>query len=94
MENTLINAIHIFTTLSSFCIIEVVKSWDLFNTIGLNTSEISIKHVTIIDDKAYLSIPRIKDDQKVTLVEATWPENLPNNLIIPKVYPSEQLQVN
>lgn len=72
----IINTLIVYITLSSILYFEIVETWDLLNTIGLNTTEIPIKHITIFKNKAYLSIPQIKDNQNVTFVEASWPESL------------------
>ncbi|XP_075231037.1 uncharacterized protein LOC142329946 isoform X2 [Lycorma delicatula] len=91
MGDILLNIVINFLVLNSISI-DVTKSWNLLNTIGLNTSEIPIRHVTILKNKAYLSIPRIKDDQKITFIEAPWPENSQNDINSPTAYRKEKLQ--
>ncbi|XP_075231035.1 uncharacterized protein LOC142329946 isoform X1 [Lycorma delicatula] len=92
MGDILLNIVINFLVLNSISI-DVTKSWNLLNTIGLNTSEIPIRHVTILKNKAYLSIPRIKDDQKITFIEAPWPENSQNDINSPTAYRKEKLQI-
>lgn len=77
--------------ISVFCLfsLSIVHCWDL-SSFGLDS--VIVNHVNVVRNRAILSVPRLNQNQNVTLLEAPWPEK---NMKLYKVsvYPKNTIQV-
>ncbi len=64
-----------------------------FDILGLDENKIRLARIAVYNNRAFIAIPRVYDEQPFTLVEVPWPELSLYTIYHTKPFPAKGVQV-
>lgn len=88
-----INLCFIVSLELALLVVEYVSCWRL-EALGIDESKIEISRIAVYGNRAFVAIPRVDGDQRVTLAELPWPERSLTTSLNTKPFPNLESQVS